>query len=64
MLGLIACIAYPFAVVLGPVAVISGLIGHRAARKRGGVGEKLALAGILLGLISLVLFFGKVSGRL
>lgn len=48
--------------VLGLVAVITGLVGHRQALKEGRGLAKLALGGFLLGLLVLVAAFGRALG--
>lgn len=49
--GLVGILILP--IILGPVALISGVVGHSVARHRG-VGEKMSLAGILLGVRDLI----------
>ncbi|CAL9342804.1 hypothetical protein SUDANB58_00302 [Streptomyces sp. enrichment culture] len=43
-----------FNVVLGPIAIVLGVVGMRQAPARGGAG--MAKAGIVLGVVDLVLF--------
>jgi hypothetical protein len=41
------------AIVLGPIAFIAGLVGENLARTRGLSGGRLAILGIVLGLLSI-----------
>lgn len=43
------------AILLGPLALITGLVGEYLSRKRGLGGQKLAILGILLGAVNTLL---------
>jgi hypothetical protein len=50
-------------ILLGPVAIVAGLIGEAQSRKEGRSGQKPGLIGLLLGIVAVVIMLGR-WGRL
>jgi len=46
---------FPVALILGVIGLLLGIVGFRATKKPGVTGKGVALAAILLGLVSIVL---------
>ncbi|SHK43780.1 hypothetical protein SAMN05443637_106133 [Pseudonocardia thermophila] len=59
--GLLAMVILP--ILLGPVAIVAGLIGEAQSRKEGRSGQKPGLIGLLLGIVAVVIMLGR-WGRL
>lgn len=57
--GLLALLILP--IVLSPIAIVSGVIGESQSRREGRGGQKAALAGLLLGLIGVLLVLSRMG---
>jgi hypothetical protein len=58
--GLLAFLVLP--ILLGPAAVIAGVVGNTVAVRSKGPGGRMSAAGIVLGLIAVLIFLSRVGG--
>lgn len=61
--GLLGGLIVPLAIILGPVAIIAGFVGEHQARREGRNLGKVALGGIILGLIVTLALVMRLGAR-